>query len=82
MGLELILGAISTIVANLLKRFIAKHGEAWTLVLVFVIVFVAYWIYLWLYKIGFNWEVLVGSFAATVALYEVVLKRVWTNKKK
>lgn len=80
--MELLLAAVVTILTQWLKKFTDKYGKEWALVWAFVLTFLIYWLYTYIYTTftWFNWKSLEFIFAGAIALYELILKRIWPTK--
>jgi len=77
--MELILGLLTSVVVNLLKKMIAKYGALATKALVLVISGVA--AILWhFYGQQIDWTTWLAIGGIAVGFYEFVLKNWWPNK--
>jgi hypothetical protein len=84
MGTTLLLGAIITILVRIVKWLTAKIGGemAGAITLIVAFLFSALAALLWKgwslgdFKLLMNWEVIVSLFGISMAIYEVVVKRI------
>ena len=77
--MELVLGLVTSIVANLLKKLVARYGALAVQALVLVVTLLVAWAWT-LYGDALNWEAIAIVFGTAFAWYELIISRFWSNK--
>ena len=77
--MELVAGLVVSLVANLLKKLVAKYGSLAVQALVLVVALLAAWAWnTWGATVDWTWWAATSGLA--FAWYEILIKRVWPNK--
>ena len=77
--MTLVLGLITAIVANLLKKLVAKYGTLAIQAMVLVATVLVTWAYT-IWGDLFDWKSMAIIFGTAFGYYEIFIKRFWPNK--